>query len=192
MEQIRNTKFLVSGMTCASCVRTIEKSLSAMKGVEKVSVNLMTEEANVLYDEQQIQIDSIIKKLDQIGYPGQIKEETVVIADLVISGMTCASCVKKIENSIKKLDGVNNVTVNLTTDKAHVEFRSDITSLRSVVNAVEKVGYKESISTENIDSERLERKKEISYWQRKLIFSRLILLIIKQNRSITTTQTIKD
>ncbi|OLS20457.1 MAG: Copper-exporting P-type ATPase A [Candidatus Heimdallarchaeota archaeon LC_3] len=176
MEQIKNAKFLVSGMTCASCVRTIEKSLSAMKGVEKVSVNLMTEEANVIYDEQQVRIDSIIKKLDQIGYSGQIKEEKVVIADLNISGMTCASCVKTIENSIKKLEGINNVTVNITTDKAHVEFRSDITSLRSVVNAVEKVGYKASVSTEDIDSERLERKKEIKYWQRKLIISSLLTL----------------
>ncbi|MFV2016205.1 MAG: cation transporter, partial [Candidatus Heimdallarchaeota archaeon] len=85
MENTKNVKFLVTGMTCASCVRTIEKSLSKMKGIEKVSVNLMTEEAEVTYDEEQVQIDSIIKKFDQIGYSGQLKSDSLssaVITDL--------------------------------------------------------------------------------------------------------------
>jgi len=174
MENKKNIKFLVSGMTCASCVRTIEKSLSKMKGIEKVSVNLMTEEAEVTYDEEQVQVDSIIKKFDQIGYSGQVKDDSTssaVITDLNISGMTCASCVRTIENSVKKIEGVSKVTVNLTTDKAHVEFNSDVTSLRSIVNAIDKVGYSATVSVEDLDSERLARKEEIRYWKKKLIIS---------------------
>jgi len=177
MEQPKNAKILVSGMTCASCVRTIEKSLSALQGVEKVSVNLMTEEADVVYDEHQIQSEVLLKKLDEIGYSGIFKaEEKVILSDLDIVGMTCASCVRTIENSIKKLDGISSVSVNLTTEKARVEFDSEKVSLRSIVNAVEKVGYKASLSTENIDAERLKRKKEIAYLQRKLIISTILTI----------------
>jgi len=179
MEQPKNTKILVSGMTCTSCVRTIEKSLSSLHGVEKVSVNLMTEEADIVYDEQQIKSEALLKKLDEIGYSGKLKaEETVIISDLDISGMTCASCVRTIENSIKKLDGISTVSVNLTTEKARVEFNSEKVTLRSIVDAVEKVGYKASLSTENIDSERLERKKEINYLQNKLIISTILTIPI--------------
>ncbi|MFV1977568.1 MAG: heavy metal translocating P-type ATPase, partial [Candidatus Heimdallarchaeota archaeon] len=121
----------------------------------------------------------MIKKFDQIGYSGQLKSDSLssaVITDLDISGMTCASCVRTIENSVQKIEGVSKVTVNLTTDKAHVEFDSDVTSLRSIVGAIDKVGYSATVSTEDLDSERLARKEEIRYWKKKLVISFILTL----------------
>jgi len=73
MDQLNHRKILVSGMTCASCVRTIEKSLSTISGVKKITVNLITEEADIVYDEFQIHSDKILERLDKIGYSGKFK-----------------------------------------------------------------------------------------------------------------------
>jgi Cu+-exporting ATPase len=175
MKNKKISKFLISGMTCASCVRTIETSLSKLDGVEKASVNLMTEEAEVVFDQNLVNSQKIIDRIDSVGYKGEEKSESTKL-DLDITGMTCASCVRTIENSIKKVEGVNLATVNLTTEKAHVEYDSSHVSTRTIIDAVEKVGYGASLATEDIDSERLQRKKEIKYWQNKLVISGLLTI----------------
>ena len=59
-----------------------------------------------------------------------------------VSGMTCASCVSRVEKSIGKIDGVKNVSVNLATEKATFEIDESISSLTKVEKAVEDAGYK--------------------------------------------------
>ena len=61
---------------------------------------------------------------------------------LPVEGMSCASCVAKIEGAIGKVDGVEKVGVNLATEKAKVTFSDGQVDLNQVVDAVADVGYR--------------------------------------------------
>src|ERR671933_83221 len=58
-----------------------------------------------------------------------------------VTGMTCASCVRRIEKALGKVDGVQEASVNLATEKAHVVFDPAVASLDQLRAAVEKAGY---------------------------------------------------
>lgn len=60
--------------------------------------------------------------------------------DLAIGGMTCASCVARVEKTLGRVAGVQNVTVNLATETAHLESGPG-TSLADLVAAVDRAGY---------------------------------------------------
>jgi Cu+-exporting ATPase len=167
----------ISGMTCAGCVRKIETSITSLEGVENASVNLITAEAKVIFDPLLTNVPLIIKKVEDVGYSAkEVIENEAGEIDLDLDGMTCASCVAKIEKGIKKLDGIQYASVNLTTEKAHVKFNSSEVKVRSIIEAIENVGYSASISTEQTDSERLARTEEIKYWKKKLAVSAIFTL----------------
>jgi len=69
-----------------------------------------------------------------------------------VEGMTCASCVARVEKSIEKLEGVSNVSVNFATEKASFDIDTSVTNYQDVVNAVEDAGYKIDISSINKES----------------------------------------
>jgi len=172
LDEVEKVKLEISGMSCASCVRTIETSISSLEGVVKASVNLMTEEAEVIFDPQNTDIPSVIKKVEDVGYSAkELTTQKQGEVDFNIDGMSCASCVAKIEKGIKKLDGIHYVSVNLTTEKAHIKFDSEKVKIRSIIEAIEGVGYSASISTDDVDTERLARTEEIRYWKKKLLIS---------------------
>lgn len=60
---------------------------------------------------------------------------------LKISGMTCAACSARIERVVKKLQGVSNISVNLATEKANVEFDEEKIKLEDIKQAIAKIGY---------------------------------------------------
>ncbi len=59
-----------------------------------------------------------------------------------VEGMTCASCVARVEKSIRKVDGVKNVSVNLATEKAMIEYEADKLDFKKVTETIEEAGYK--------------------------------------------------
>ncbi len=61
---------------------------------------------------------------------------------LIIEGMTCAACVNRVEKSLKKVPGVSDASVNLATEKAVIHFQGAEPPLNSLLQAVEKAGYK--------------------------------------------------
>jgi len=71
-----------------------------------------------------------------------IKIKTDSELNLPIEGMTCASCVLRIEKALKKVDGVGEAVVNLATENASVKFDSTRTEKLKLKEAIEKVGYK--------------------------------------------------
>lgn len=124
----------IAGMTCASCVSRIEKALRKMPGVTGVGVNLATEEASISATPE-IEIAALADAVRNAGY--QAKTESF---ELQVEGMTCASCVGRIEKALLKVPGVLNASVNLATEKAKVETLSMV-SLAMLVAAVSKAGY---------------------------------------------------
>lgn len=127
----------IEGMTCASCVSRVEKALTKVPGVERASVNLATEEASVVVSSQ-MDIATLRGAVEKAGY--SVREER---ASLTIQGMTCASCVTRVEKALRKLSEVASVEVNLATEKAEVKFVGRLEQvLPRFIAAVEKAGYK--------------------------------------------------
>jgi Cu+-exporting ATPase len=146
--------FPVTGMTCASCVRRVEKALTKVPGVAEASVNLATEKAKVAFDAAAVSTEQLRAAVEKAGYgvgampsDAQAPVQTSSPADtpvgeltLPIEGMTCASCVRRVEKALAKVGGVAEASVNLATEKARVVGDSlDVDALRA---AVERAGYK--------------------------------------------------
>ena len=127
--------FPVEGMTCASCVSRVEKVLTQLPGVSSASVNLATEIAT-LRSGPELQAHTITEAVERAGY--SIAQQTVTLA---IDGMTCASCVSRIEKALSKVEGVVSAQVNLATETAQVQFASGIVGVDALVAAVDRAGY---------------------------------------------------
>jgi Cu+-exporting ATPase len=127
-------KLQVTGMTCASCVVRVEKTLKAVPGVKEASVNLATEEASVNADPS-VTADSLAAAVRKAGYDVATTETT-----LLVEGMTCASCVARVEKALRKVPGVSGATVNLATEKATIQALSTV-PVPALKAAIEKAGY---------------------------------------------------
>jgi Cu+-exporting ATPase len=124
----------VSGMTCASCVGRVEKTLRAVPGVRSASVNLATEEASVVA-EPAVGAGALAAAVRQAGY--DIAEREVALR---IDGMTCASCVARVEKALAKVPGVVAASVNLATERATVRVLSTVPP-SALKAAVSQAGY---------------------------------------------------
>lgn len=125
----------IEGMSCASCVARIEKAIRAVPGVADVAVNLATERADVGFDGT-LDVEAVAAAVRKAGYT-----PAVVTADLAVSGMTCASCVGRVERVLKKQPGVVAANVNLATERANVSYLSGATTADALASAVTRAGY---------------------------------------------------
>ncbi len=126
--------FGIEGMTCASCVLRVEKALKAIPGVSNASVNLGTESARI-EAAPGVGYQAVQQAVEKAGY--NIVEQEV---DLDIAGMTCASCVNRVEKALRKVDGVLDASVNLATESARVRVAGDI-PVGALIKAVDDAGY---------------------------------------------------
>ncbi|MBI2755402.1 MAG: copper-translocating P-type ATPase [Chloroflexi bacterium] len=156
-------RFPVEGMTCASCVNRIERYLRKVDGVAEANVNLATETAAVRFDPDRVDLDVLRRAVEAAGYEARIERAEVsgAIAPQVvelafsappgaltgprplafdIEGMTCASCVNRIERYLRKVDGVIEANVNLATERASVTAGPEVTT-DQLIAAVEAAGY---------------------------------------------------
>ena len=121
----------VEGMTCASCVAHVERALKAVPGVTSASVNLATERAEVTG--KALDRATLAQAVADAGYNVPTRP-----LDLEIEGMTCASCVARVERALKAVPGVTSATVNLATERATVSGTAEAADL---TRAVEDAGY---------------------------------------------------
>ena len=135
MSEPKRIRLPITGMTCANCAKTVEKSLAGVAGVQDVSVNVATDEAQVVLGEE-VPLADLAKRIEQSGYG-----LGTVTADFAVLGMTCANCVRTVERAIAKLDGVLDVSVNLASERARVTFVPTMVSLPEIKQAVVAAGY---------------------------------------------------
>jgi P-type Cu+ transporter len=159
----------VTGMTCASCASRIERGLKKVGGVEAAQVNLASEQASITYDPQQLQPNDLVAAVEKAGY-GVISDQI----ELPITGMTCASCVNRVEKALKKTDGVLQASVNLATERATVTYAPGVADVTSLQAAVEAAGYGVIVPTQDQaaepqDVEAAARSAELADKRRKLI-----------------------
>jgi Cu+-exporting ATPase len=136
---LREWTFAVQGMTCASCAARVEKALRKLPGVADATVNLATEQAHVTAAAD-LGLDRLTAAVEQAGY-------TVPAQDwqLRIEGMTCASCVTRVEKALRKLPGVTAASVNLATETARVATRGLADGVAPLLAAVAKAGYQATV-----------------------------------------------
>ncbi len=165
-EYEKEVELKISGMSCAMCAKTIEKSLLSLNGVISARVNLGNETAFVRYDPKKLRVIDLEKAVKDAGY-GVINEK----ATLKIGGMTCATCVNTVGNSLRKLDGVTFVNVNLGAEKAYVTYSPKMTTVADMKRAIEEVGYQylgiEGEKTENL--EEVVRERNLRAKRNKII-----------------------
>lgn len=124
----------IEGMSCASCVRRVEKAILAVEGVSSASVNLATEQASVEFS-QQSNLPAVLTAITKAGYTPKL--ETTA---LDIEGMSCASCVARVEKALSNVPGVTSASVNLATEQATVT-RTAATDIATLEAAITKAGY---------------------------------------------------
>lgn len=133
-----NHSIAIDGMSCASCVSRVEKAIGRVPGVLKASVNLATERADISFSGQP-DVPAVIEAVRLAGY--EVEEKTI---DFDIEGMTCASCVGRVEKALKAVSGVVDASVNLATERATVRVAGNAASAARLAEAVSKAGYKAS------------------------------------------------
>ncbi|MDF3846669.1 heavy metal translocating P-type ATPase [Achromobacter denitrificans] len=137
----------IEGMTCASCVGRVEKALKAVPGVNKASVNLATERADITF-EGKPDVAAAVQAVQKAGYA--VAETTM---ELSVAGMTCASCVGRVEKALKAVPGVSSATVNLATERASITAAGGV-SASALIQAVAKAGYEaRTLSAETSDTD---------------------------------------
>jgi len=162
VELLTRSEFNISGMTCAACVRAVEKAAGELEGVRSAAVNLSLENMIVDYDEERVTIEDIIRAVESRGYGASLKEDIREVI-IPIRGMTCASCVRAVEKTIQKLDGVAEVSVNLATETAQVKYDADKVRISSIKTAIKNAGYEPlEISIETSDADRDEKERQTS------------------------------
>ncbi|MGI8691267.1 MAG: heavy metal translocating P-type ATPase [Thermomicrobiales bacterium] len=150
-ETSQTAELTVSWMTCASCVMRVEKKLKKVPGVSDAAVNLATERATVTYDPAQTDTDALVKSVEAAGYGATLHaQEAPLAANLAIAGMTCASCVRRVERALTKVPGVEAASVNLATERASVTLGGQAT-INDLLTAVENAGYHATPLIENAE-----------------------------------------
>ena len=122
----------ISGMSCASCTGRVERALAAVPGVASVQVNLASEDAVVTGTATLPELDGALR---QAGYA--LREQVV---ELQVTGMSCASCVSRVERALAAVPGVLAVAVNLASERATLQVLAG-TSLDSLTLALDRAGY---------------------------------------------------
>jgi len=164
----------ITGMTCAACVRNVERALKKTEGVDIANVNIATERATISYDYETVTTADLIKSVENSGYG--VATATV---DLPITGMTCAACERNVSRALKKPEGVLDVSVNLATERATVKYLPGIVRRGDLIRTVENAGYgviETSDSQAPEDTERAIRAAEIQR-QRNLVIIGAIFTI---------------
>ena len=166
----------IAGMTCASCAGRVERALRKVAGAEQVNVNLATEQARVQAPADRL--PALVEAVSQAGY--SVPTQSI---ELNIGGMTCASCAGRVERALNKVPGVQSVSVNLASERAHVELLDHADSA-VLIAAVERAGYSASLPQDNPqhndDSERRLRNERWAVALAVLLALPLVLPMLLQ------------
>lgn len=154
-DELADATFAVGGMTCASCVAVIEKTLAKTPGVTSGTVNLATERLATTFDPAIITDDKIVEIVTKLGYTatplaGDAPGSEAGRVTLNISGMTCASCASLIEKALVSLSGVEKAAVNLAMETGVVEFDPSVLSVDDILKTIKGAGYSAAVRVDSV------------------------------------------
>jgi len=170
MTTVHETSIQIEGMSCASCVGRVEKTLNAVPGVTEATVNLANETVRLSYDER-ANLPELTRALEVAGYPAVVEE---VMLD--ITGMTCASCVGRVEKALKSVEGVVDASVNLATETATIRYVAGATTPVELAEIVTKAGYPSKFKTGSSTVKSDRKAEEAARLARRTILAAVLTL----------------
>ncbi len=170
MDKNLHVKLAVKGMSCAGCVGRVERALAATPGVLEPSVNLATETAQLELAPGH-DLSSVVDALRKAGYPA--RTETVT---LDVGGMSCASCVGRVDKILAAVPGVLDVSVNLALEQATATFLQGQTTPEALARVLTETGYpaRVPISGEKVDSFETRKENESRELKRLTLIAALL------------------
>ena len=170
----------ISGMTCASCVRRVERALSKVDGVAAANVNLATEKAQVRFTSAPVGLPALRAAVEKAGY-GLRNDRTV----LAIKGLTDEAGAARVKRNLAALEGVESAAVNLATESAVVKHVPGFVSFEEFKRAVAEAGYElgahaqeETGITAAYDREAAERERETRKLRDRFAFSLAVTAVV--------------
>jgi P-type Cu+ transporter len=160
----------IQGMSCASCVGRVEKVLSKVPGVMHAHVNLASELATVDCAEN-TDLAPMLSALEKAGYP--VRETTLT---LDVEGMTCASCVARVEKALSAVPGVQSAQVNLANETAQVRYALGAVQVSDLIARVAKRGYTAKLKTQDTLSTSERKALEAEHWLRAMGWAAVLAL----------------
>ena len=158
----------ITGMTCTTCARTVAKGLSHTPGVEEANVNFASQKAYIEYDPERVNLAKIKDTVSQLGYGVATKKSI-----FPVGGMTCASCVARVEEALSSVPGVISASVNLASEKATVEYVEG-TGLAYMRRAVKEAGYELGPEAEALEDVTTAAQREIRVIRNKFIIAAIL------------------
>jgi Cu+-exporting ATPase len=169
----------VTGMSCVRCINRIQDTLSKEEGIVSVQVALLTEKAEVKYNPEYLIPSQVVSLIHDMGFGAKLldsEKNGVGTVELHIEGMTCASCVYKIERETKKLKGMGEVGVTLLTSRGLFKYdKSSELGPRDIITKIENLGFKASLVESGSKSTLLanSHRKSIRRWRNSFVVSML-------------------
>src|SRR6056297_1304538 len=133
-----NITLKIEGMSCAACSQAVEKALNKTEGVSEANVNLPAEKAYIEYDPLKLDLDDLIKVVQNSGYDVARKKEKI---SFKVGGMNCASCSQAVENTLAEVDGIYEANVNIANDTGTVIYDPNIITKDDLEEFVSNAGY---------------------------------------------------
>ncbi|VDH90141.1 Cu+-exporting ATPase [Mytilus galloprovincialis] len=165
----------ITGMTCSSCVSSIEKNLKKVEGIKHVLVALMAQKAEIKYDPEYILSNQIANRVNDLGFHATVMESESLgkgTVELLITGMTCSSCVHMIESTLVKEKGVLTASVALATNKGRFTFDTEITGPRDIIDKIKGLGFNADLFTDDDkNASRYDHRHAIRRWRNSFLWS---------------------
>ncbi|MBK6427515.1 MAG: heavy metal translocating P-type ATPase [Blastocatellia bacterium] len=181
----------ITGMSCAACARTIEKTLSKAPGVRSANVNFATSRATVEYDPRATKVGDLAAQVRDVGYGTSGSAHAQFIVDDSSRHFGSAGT---LEGRIERLPGVLAASFNLATSAVHIEYLPGSIDLAAIRAAIQELGYNVHDADGNTgdvsveDSEQAYRDAEYRELRRKFwvaaVLSAPVLVIAMAHGSI--------
>ena len=164
-EVSRHITLPITGMTCANCVATVERSLKKLDGVQTAIVNLASERASVDYDPGVVTQDALVDRIRRAGYDVALGK-----ADMAVRRLSDANDARRLERAVTTKEGVVEATVNLATERLRVRYIPTVVNQAEIRQAVKAAGFEVMDEGEQVeDAERVARMRETARQRRLLI-----------------------
>uniref|UniRef100_A0A2K6KLG9 Copper-transporting ATPase 2 n=1 Tax=Rhinopithecus bieti TaxID=61621 RepID=A0A2K6KLG9_RHIBE len=173
--QVDTSTIRILGMTCQSCVKSIEDRISSLKGIVSMKVSLEQGSATVKYVPSVVSLQQVCHQIGDMGFEASIAEGKAAswpsrslpaqeaVVKLRVEGMTCQSCVGSIEGKVGKLQGVVRVKVSLSNQEAVITYQPYLIQPEDLRDHVNDMGFEAAIKNKvaplslgPIDIERLQ------------------------------------
>jgi Cu+-exporting ATPase len=171
-ENVSTVVLPITGMTCASCVATVERTLAKAPGVQSAQVNLATERAKVSYDSGVATLPDLVQRIESAGYGVAIAEARI---PLIEPGDKVDR--KLLDKQLFGRAGILDARLDVTSSVAEIRYIPTITSQIDIRKTLTAAGYETVLSGEEFSDTEAELRKAEYQRERRLLIVGLVFTI---------------